>query len=53
MIERYNTPEMVKIWSDQNKYETWKNTKMIANILKSESNFNSATDICKFFFFNF
>ena len=23
MIERYQTPDMKKIWSDQNKYETW------------------------------
>ncbi|MEA4876876.1 adenylosuccinate lyase [Aminobacterium sp. MB27-C1] len=23
MIERYETPSMKKIWSDQNKYETW------------------------------
>ena len=24
MIDRYSTPEMKHIWSDQNKYETWK-----------------------------
>ena len=24
MIDRYSTPEMSHIWSDQNKYETWK-----------------------------
>ena len=24
MIDRYTTPEMAKIWSDENKYETWK-----------------------------
>ncbi len=24
MIERYTTPELAKIWSDENKYETWK-----------------------------
>ena len=24
MIDRYTTPEMSKIWSDENKYETWK-----------------------------
>ena len=23
MIERYNTPEMKEVWSDQNKYKTW------------------------------
>ena len=23
MINRYNTPQMKKIWSDQNKYTTW------------------------------
>ena len=23
MIDRYQTPDMKKIWSDQNKYETW------------------------------
>ena len=23
MIDRYNTPEMEKLWSDQNKYQTW------------------------------
>jgi adenylosuccinate lyase len=29
MIERYNTPEMVKIWSEQNKYETWKKVELV------------------------
>ena len=24
MIKRYTTPEMAKIWSDENKYKTWK-----------------------------
>ena len=24
MIERYNTTEMARIWSEENKYETWK-----------------------------
>ena len=24
MIDRYTTPEMAKIWSDENKYKTWK-----------------------------
>ena len=24
MIDRYTTPELAKIWSDENKYETWK-----------------------------
>ena len=24
MIDRYTTPEMAKIWSDEQKYETWK-----------------------------
>ena len=24
MIDRYTTPEMAKIWSDENKYESWK-----------------------------
>ena len=24
MIDRYTTPEMARIWSDENKYETWK-----------------------------
>ena len=24
MIDRYTTPEMAKIWSNKNKYETWK-----------------------------
>ena len=24
MIDRYTTPDMAKIWSDENKYETWK-----------------------------
>ena len=29
MIERYTTPEMAKIWSDENKYETWKKVEII------------------------
>ena len=24
MIDRYTTPEMAKIWSNKNKFETWK-----------------------------
>ena len=28
MIERYATPDMSRIWSDQNKYETWKNVEI-------------------------
>ena len=28
MIERYATPDMLRIWSDQNKYETWKNVEI-------------------------
>ena len=24
MIDRYTTPEMEKIWSEENKFETWK-----------------------------
>ncbi len=28
MIPRYTTPEMEKIWSDQNKFETWKKVEL-------------------------
>ncbi len=29
MIERYTTPEMARIWSDQNKYKTWMQVEII------------------------
>ena len=28
MIKRYATKEMTRIWSDQNKFETWKNVEI-------------------------
>ena len=28
MIERYQTSEMAKIWSEENKYETWKQVEL-------------------------
>ena len=36
MIKRYNTPEMEKIWSDQNKYETWKKVEITVTEVLSE-----------------
>ena len=34
MIERYTTPEMAKLWSDENKYETWKQVEItVAEVL--------------------
>ena len=49
MIERYNTPEMVKIWSDQNKYETWKKVELaVTEILVNEGKVpKEAFDIIK------
>ncbi|MFC1668416.1 adenylosuccinate lyase [Chlamydiota bacterium] len=29
MIERYSTPEMVAIWSDENKYSVWKDIELL------------------------
>ena len=49
MIERYNTPEMAKIWSDQNKYETWKKVELaVTEILVNEGKVpKEAFDIIK------
>ena len=55
MIERYATPDMSRIWSDQNKYETWKNVEIAVlevltemghvpeeslNVIKSKADFS-------------
>ena len=36
MIKRYATKEMSRIWSDQNKYETWKNVEIAVTEVLSE-----------------
>ena len=37
MIERYQTSEMAKIWSDENKYETWKQVELaVTEVLVNE-----------------
>ena len=36
MIKRYATKEMSRIWSDQNKYETWKNVEIAVLEVLSE-----------------
>ena len=36
MIERYATPDMSRIWSDQNKYETWKNVEIAVTEVLSD-----------------
>ena len=36
MIERYSTPEMAKIWSDENKYETWKRVEITVTEVLSD-----------------
>ena len=36
MIDRYTTPEMAKIWSDENKYETWKKVEITVTEVLSE-----------------
>ena len=36
MIERYTTPEMAKIWSDENKYETWKKVEITVTEVLSD-----------------
>ena len=36
MIERYATKDMSRIWSDQNKYETWKNVEIAVLEVLSE-----------------
>ena len=61
MIERYQTPDMKKIWSDQNKYETWLKVELAVvevlvedgivpkesfEIIKSKANFSA---ISKYF----
>ena len=36
MIDRYTTPDMSKIWSEENKYETWKNVEIAVTEVLSE-----------------
>ena len=36
MIERYTTPEMAHIWSDENKYETWKKVEITVTEVLSD-----------------
>ena len=37
MIDRYTTPEMAQIWSDENKYETWKKVEIcVTEVLTDE-----------------
>ena len=36
MIERYTTPEMARIWSDENKYETWKKVEITVTEVLSD-----------------
>ena len=39
MIDRYTTPEMAKIWSDENKYETWKKVEItVTEVLSDRGN---------------
>jgi len=36
MIDRYTTPEMARIWSDQNKFETWKKVEITVTEVLSD-----------------
>ena len=36
MIDRYTTPEMAKIWSDENKYATWKKVEITVTEVLSD-----------------
>ena len=36
MIKRYTTSEMARIWSDENKYETWKKVEITVTEILSE-----------------
>ena len=36
MIDRYNTPEMAKIWSEENKYDTWKTVEITVTEVLTE-----------------
>tara|TARA_Y100000590_G_C15720265_1_gene1013299 strand:+ start:128 stop:1426 length:1299 start_codon:yes stop_codon:yes gene_type:complete len=36
MIDRYITPDMAKIWSEENKYETWKNVEIAVTEVLSD-----------------
>ena len=36
MIDRYTTPEMAQIWSEQNKYETWKKVEITVTEVLSD-----------------
>jgi adenylosuccinate lyase len=37
MIDRYTTPDMAKIWSDENKYETWKTVEIAVTEVLADS----------------
>ena len=36
MIDRYTTPEMTRIWSEQNKFETWKKVEITVTEVLSD-----------------
>jgi adenylosuccinate lyase len=36
MIKRYATKDMTRIWSDQNRFETWKNVEIAVSEVLSE-----------------
>jgi adenylosuccinate lyase len=36
MIDRYTTPEMAQIWSEQNKFETWKKVEITVTEVLSD-----------------
>ena len=36
MIERYTTPEMARIWSDENKYVIWKEVEITVTEVLSD-----------------
>ena len=36
MISRYTTPEMKRIWSEENKFETWKKVEITVTEVLSE-----------------
>ena len=38
MIKRYATEEMSRIWSDQNKFETWKKVELAVAEIMSDRN---------------
>ena len=36
MIDRYTTPEMASIWSEENKFETWKKVEITVTEVLTE-----------------